>query len=62
MQITLTISDAIVLEAGARGLPVIDFIESRIDNGMLEPKERPVLSNAMERIRALRSTATDSGR
>ena len=62
MQITLTISDAIVLEAGARGLPVIDFIESLIDKGMLEPKERPVLSSALERIRALRSAANDSSR
>ena len=57
MQITITVSDAIVREAGDRGLPVIDFVESLMDKGMIAAKERPVLSNAMERIRALRSTA-----
>lgn len=57
MQITLNISDSIVREAGVRGVPVIDFVESLIDKGMLDSKERPELSNAMERIRALRSAA-----
>jgi hypothetical protein len=57
MQITVTVSDEIVREAGSRGLPVIDFLESLIDKGMSAVKERPVLNDAMERIRALRSTA-----
>jgi hypothetical protein len=57
MQITVTVSDEIVREAGSRGLAVIDFIESLIDKGMSAAKERPVLNDAMERIRALRSTA-----
>jgi hypothetical protein len=55
MQITLNISESIVREAAVRGVPVIDFVESLIDKGMLDSKERPQLSNAMERIRALRS-------
>ncbi|HEY1159127.1 MAG TPA: hypothetical protein VGE83_00765 [Terracidiphilus sp.] len=55
MQITITVSDAIVREAGVRGLPVIDFVESLIDKGMSAASERPVLSSAIERIRALRS-------
>ena len=65
MQITVTVSDAIVREAGARGLPVIDFIESLIDKGMLQSadsKEKPVLNSAIERIRALRTTAVDTKR
>jgi hypothetical protein len=62
MQITVTISDAIVREAGTRGLPVIDFVESLIDKGLLESKERPVLNSAMERIRALSSKSGDSKR
>jgi hypothetical protein len=62
MQITVTISDAVVREAGVRGLAVIDFVESLIDKGMLAPREQPVLSSAMERIRALRSTANDHRR
>jgi len=57
MQITVTVSDEIVREAGSRGLAVIDFLESLIDKGFSAAKERPVLSDAMERIRALRSTA-----
>lgn len=60
MQITITISDAIVREAGTRGLPVIDFVESMIDKGMSTSKERPVLNSAIERIRALRSTPADN--
>jgi hypothetical protein len=56
MQITVTVSDAIVREAGVRGLPVIDFVESLIDKGMSTRKEHPVVDSAIERIRALRST------
>jgi hypothetical protein len=59
MQITVTVSDAIVREAGARSLAVIDFVESLIAKGMLAQKEPPVLSSAIERIRALRSTAAN---
>jgi heme O synthase-like polyprenyltransferase len=54
MQVTVTVSDAIVREAGARGLPVVDFLESLIDKGMNATQGRPVLDSAMERIRALR--------
>ncbi len=55
MQITVTVSDEIVREAGDRGLPVIDFVESLIDKGLAASPERPVLDSAIERIRALRS-------
>ena len=58
MQVTVTISDAIVREAGVRGLPVIDFVESLIDKGMSAAQGRPVLDSAMERIRALRQPTT----
>jgi len=57
MQVTVTISDAIVREAGVRGLPVIDFVESLIDKGLSAAEGRPVLDSAMERIRALRCAA-----
>jgi hypothetical protein len=62
MQVTVTVSDAIVREAGVRGLTVIDFVESLIDRGMGASHERPVLDSAMERIRALRSAKTASSR
>jgi hypothetical protein len=61
MQITLTVSDEIVREAGDRGIPVIDYVESLIDKGLMATKDRPpVMLSAIERIRALRSTAIDS--
>jgi hypothetical protein len=56
MQVTVTVSDAIVREAGVRGMPVIDFVESLIDKGMSAAQGRPVLDSAMERIRALRAS------
>jgi len=55
MQITLTVSDDVVREAGTRGLPVIDFVELLIDKGLAAAQGRPVVDNAMERIRALRA-------
>jgi hypothetical protein len=57
MLITLTVSDEIVREAGDRGLPVIDFVESLVDKGLSAVRERPVLNSAMERIRALRAAS-----
>jgi hypothetical protein len=60
MQVTVTVSDIIVREAGIRGLPVIDFVESLIDKGMSAAQGRPVLDSAMARIRALRSAAAAS--
>jgi hypothetical protein len=62
MQITVTISDAIVREAAARSLPVIDFVESLIDKGMLAASEPPVFDSAIERIRHLRSGTPASRR
>lgn len=62
MQITLTISDDIVREAGVRNMPVIDFVESLVDKGLSVARERPVMSSAIERIRALRSTPLETKR
>jgi hypothetical protein len=62
MQITVTVSDVVVREAGFRGLSVVDFIDSLIDKGMLasqEAREHPVLNSAIERIRALRTAPVD---
>ena len=60
MQITVTVSDAIVREAQTRGLPVIDFLESLIDKGFTATLDRPVLNSAIERIRALNSPGPTS--
>ena len=51
-------------EARVRGLPLQEFVESLIDKGLSAPRdssaaqEKPVMSTAIERIRALRSTAS----
>jgi hypothetical protein len=55
MQITVTVSDAIFREVVARSLPVIDFVESLIDRGMIAASDPPVLDSAIERIRRLRA-------
>jgi hypothetical protein len=62
MQITVTVSDAIVREAATRSLSVIDFVESMIDKGMSAAAEPPVLDDAIERIRRLRSGTLTSRR
>jgi hypothetical protein len=53
MQVTIVVSDEIVRQAGVRGLPVIDFVEAMIDKGIASTVERPVLSSAIDRIKAL---------
>ncbi len=60
MQVTVTVSDAIVREAGIRSLSVVEFVESLIDKGMDASQGRPVLDSSMERIRALRTAALSS--
>ena len=46
-------------EAGLRGLPVIDFVESLIDKGLAGRTGRPELTDAMERIRILRRNGSN---
>jgi len=62
MQLTVTVSDEIVREAGSRGLPVIDFVETLITKGLDAVLDRPALTSAIERIRALSSAAAPAGR
>jgi len=56
MQITVTISNDILREAQAHSLPVQEFVEMLIDKGLVAAKERPAMSTAIERIRALHSS------
>jgi hypothetical protein len=62
MIISITVSDEIVRVAGVRGQTVIDFVESLIDSGMSTAKQGPVVSSAIDRIRALRTTGVDTKR
>lgn len=64
MQITITISDDMAREAQSRGHSLQEFVESLVDKGLSVLKEspsgqeRPVMSTAIERIRALRTTSS----
>jgi hypothetical protein len=60
MQVTVTVSDEIVREAGVHGLPIVDYVESLIDRGKTAAAAPPALSSAIERIRALRSEASST--
>ena len=57
MEISITVSDEVVREAEARGVAVVDFVETLLAKGLDAVSDRPVLNNALERIRALRSAA-----
>jgi len=57
MQIAVTVSDEILREAASRGIPVVDFVESLITRGMEVALDRNSVASAIQRIRALRSTA-----
>jgi hypothetical protein len=56
MMITIPVSEEIVRESQTRGMQVVDFVAVLIDKGLRRELERPALSSAIERIRALRST------
>ncbi len=60
MQVTVTVPDSMVHDAGQRNLSLVEYVESLIDKGTSMAQGRPVLDNAMERIRALRTAALSS--
>jgi len=63
MIITIAVSDAVIRVAQEKNQSVEDFVEALIDKGMAAaPLGRPVVSDAMERIRALHSTAVPTPR
>jgi hypothetical protein len=56
MQVTVEISDEISREAASRGVPLIDFVEMLISKGLAAVIDRGSLNDAIDRIRALRTT------
>jgi len=56
MQVTVTVSDEIVRQAGVRGMTVLEFVESLISKGLEGATGRPALNDAIERIRLLSGT------
>jgi hypothetical protein len=56
MLISIAVSDAVIRIAQEKGQSVEDFVEAMIDKGMKamgENRDRPLVSDAMQRIRAL---------
>ena len=62
MQITVEVPDEIRAEASSRGLALIDFVESLIEKGFESERERKPLNDAIQRIRALRSSPAATAR
>jgi|GEM_PF-1247424 len=60
MQVTVTISDEVIREAGYRGMGVVEYVESLIDRGQ-QTQTRPAVFSAIDRIRALREGAIHEG-
>jgi hypothetical protein len=59
MQVSVEVTDEMRREAEIRGIPVIDYLDLVIKKGRQFLNEGPALSNAMERIRALRGKSED---
>jgi hypothetical protein len=57
MIISITVPDAVAREAQKQNKPIEEFVDALIDKGMEMATNRPTVSNAIERIRALRPDA-----
>ncbi len=55
MIISVTVPEAVIRAAQDRNMPVEEFVDMLIDKGMDKATGRPMVSNAIERIRALRT-------
>jgi len=62
MMITIPISDAVVRAAQDHKMTLEEFVDTLIDKGMENQTGRPVVSSAIDRIRALHSGAALPGR
>jgi hypothetical protein len=56
MQIAVEITDEMRREAESRGMPVIDYVEMLMARGQKAVQDDSAVTNAIERIRALRAT------
>jgi len=55
MIISIPISDTVVRAAQERNMSIEEFVDTLIDKGMETMTGRPILSSAIDRIRALRT-------
>jgi hypothetical protein len=58
MIISITVPEAVIRAAQDRNMPVEEFVDKLIDKGMDKETGRPMVSSAIERIRALRTEIT----
>ena len=62
MIISVTVPEAVIRAAQDRNMPVEEFVDILIDRGMDKETGHPKVSNAIERIRALRTEIVDPRR
>lgn len=55
MIISVTVPEAVIRAAQDRNVPIEEFVDMLIDKGMEKETGRPTVTNAIERIRALRT-------
>jgi heme O synthase-like polyprenyltransferase len=60
MIISITVPEVVIRAAQDRNMPVEEFVDMLIDKGMEKETGRPMVSSAIERIRALRTENTIS--
>jgi heme O synthase-like polyprenyltransferase len=53
MMISITVPDTVVRAAQDRNMSIEEFVDTLIDKGMEKATGRPIVSSAIERIRAL---------
>jgi len=53
MMISVTVPEAVIRAAQDRNVPVEEFLDMLIDEGMAKVTCRPTMTSAIERIRAL---------
>ena len=60
MQVTITVPDAIVREAGVHDRSLTEFVEGLIDKGMRAAQGQPDLERAMAQFRAIHAAQAPS--
>jgi heme O synthase-like polyprenyltransferase len=56
MIISITVPETVIRAAQDRNVSVEEFVDSLIDKGMEKATGRPMVSDAIERIRALKAS------
>jgi len=62
MIISITVPETVIRAAQDRNMSVEEFVDSLIDKGMEKATGRPMVSDAIDRIRALHSNVSPTRR